>query len=83
MDHCVEKIDDESDDDREQHVQGHVPFLAVAVATGSRRRLGHDHALRKEYQCNKQAEESNQEEDHEDGHKHFGTPGAHTDFVLN
>jgi hypothetical protein len=29
MDHCVEEIDDESDDDRQQNVEGHVALLAA------------------------------------------------------
>jgi hypothetical protein len=76
MNHRVEEIDDESHDHRHQHVHGHVPFLAsllVAVAAGSRCRLGLDHALRKEYQSGKQAEESNQQEEHEHDRKHVAS----------
>jgi len=31
MNHCVEEIDDENDDDRQQHVQAHVAFLACRL----------------------------------------------------
>jgi hypothetical protein len=77
MDHRVEEIDDESDDQRQQHVQGHVPVPSslVAVVAGSRFRFGPDHALRKENQSGQQAKEANQEKKHEDDRKHFAPLG--------
>ena len=71
MDHCVEEINDETDDDRQQHIQGHVPLLTGCQwSRRSRLRFGRDHALGKEYQPGKQAKEPYQEEKHEDDLKH-------------
>jgi hypothetical protein len=48
-----------------------VPSSPVEVAAGSRFRFGFDHALRKEDQSDKQAEETNKEKKHEDDLKHL------------
>jgi hypothetical protein len=55
----------------------------MAVAAGSRCRLGLDHALRKEYQSGKQTEETNQEEEHEHDRKHFAPLGSVADGWRN
>ena len=46
-------------------------LLAVWIATGSRCRVGPDHAFGKDYKTSKQTEESRQKQKHDHGLKHF------------